>query len=121
MTDPTIITLVINAIVTPFLVLLTMWAKSNRSSREHAVIREDGFINELNKRVQALEQEIKEVRAELRHRNKEYLELYQEHVTLRAKYEVLEADHVQLKKEYENTVAELSRLGSTCKEEHTKL
>lgn len=121
MTDPVLITLIINAVITPLLVIATMWVRSGTLSKERAVTREDGFINELNKRVQALEKEIREVRVELKNRDAEYLELYKEHTTLKAKYEVLEADHAQLKKNYDATVAELSRLGSTCKEEHARL
>lgn len=116
--DATILTLIINAVVTPLLVLATLWLKSQTASRSHALTREDGFINELNKRVVSLEKEIREVRIELKNRDAEYLELYKEHTTLKAKYEVLNADHEDLKKKYEATVAELSKLGSTCKEEH---
>lgn len=116
--DATILTLIINAVVTPLLVIATLWVKSQTASKNHTLTREDGFIAELNKRVQTLEKEIREVRIELKNRDAEYLELYKEHTTLRAKYEVLSADHDDLKKKYEATVAELSKLGSTCKEEH---
>lgn len=116
--DATLFTLVINAIITPLLVLATLWFKAQSNSKNHATTREDGFINELNKRVQNLEKEIREVRIELKNRDAEYLELYKEHTTLRAKYEVLSADHDDLKKKYEATVSELSKLGNTCKEEH---
>lgn len=83
--------------------------------------REDGFISDMSKRITALEKEIREVRVELKNRDAEYLELYKEHTTLKAKYEVLQVDHEELKKNYERTVAELSRLGNTCKEEHNTL
>lgn len=118
MTDPTIINLVINAIATPLLVLLTMWFKSSVSSRNHATTREDGFIAGLDKRIVALEKELREVRIELKNRDGEYLELYKEHTTLKAKYEVLLADHEELKKQYEHTVAELSKLGTSCNLQH---
>lgn len=118
MNDATLITLVINAIVTPLLVVFTMWAKSSVSSRNHATVREDGFISELNNRVKALEKEIREVRAELKNRDGDYLELYKEHTTLKAKYEILFADHEDLKKQYEHTVEELSHLGNQNNMEH---
>lgn len=119
MIDSTIITLIINTIVTPILVLATLWLKASVSSRNHTTVREDGFISELNIRVKNLEKEIREVRAELKNRDADYLDLYKEHTTLKAKHEVLLADHEELKKQYENTVGELSRLGNTCTLEHT--
>lgn len=118
--DVTIITLVINTIITPLLVLATLWVKSQTATKNHAMTREDGFISELNKRVQNLEKEICEVRVELKNRDAEYLDLYKEHTTLKAKYEVLNADHEDLKKKYEATVAELSKLGTTCQDEAHK-
>lgn len=120
MTDPTIITLVINAIVTPLLVLFTMWLKKNASKEERDEKRHDRQVDNFEARIKNLEKEVREVRIELKNRDAEYLELYKEHTTLRAKYEVLEADHEDLKKKYEKTVAELSKLGDTCKEEHAK-
>lgn len=121
MTDPTTITLVINAIITPLLVLFTLWVKKNVSKEERDEKRHDKQVDSFEERIRHLEKEIREVRIELKNRDAEYLELYKEHTTLKAKYEVLEADHEDLKKKYEATVAELSKLGSTCKEDHMKL
>lgn len=113
-------TLLINAIATPLLVILTLWVRSMVSSKERSEKREDKFIADLERRLQSVEQELKVVRVELKNRDKDYLELYKEHTTLKAKYEVLMADHEELKKQYEHTVSELSRLGNSCSLEHAK-
>lgn len=110
----TLITLIINAVMTPLFVILTLWARSIVSSKNHAILREDGFIAGMDKRIMALEKELREVRIELKNRDADYLELYKEHTTLKAKYEVLQVDHEQLKKEYGHTVEELTRLGTTA-------
>ena len=118
MNDVTI-TLFINAVLTPTLVLVTMWFKSIISSKNRSLDREDEFIAGLVERIEGLEKEIREVRIELKNRDAEYLELYKEHTTLKAKYEVLQADHEELKKKYEHTASELSNLGKECELEHT--
>jgi chromosome segregation ATPase len=109
------ITLVVNVIATPLLVVLTMWVRSQISSKERDQKREDGFIDELIKRVAQLETDIKEVRAELKNRDAEYLALYQQHTTMKAKYEVLSAEYEQLRKDYENTASELNALKEDIK------
>ena len=109
------ITLVVNVIATPLLVVLTMWVRSQISSKERDQKREDGFIDELIKRVAQLETDIKEVRAELKNRDAEYLSLYQQHTTLKAKYEVLSAEYEQLRKDYESTASELNALKEDIK------
>lgn len=111
--------LIINAIVTPLLVVLTLWVRSIISTKERTEKREDKFIADLEKRLQTVENELRVVRVELKNRDADYLELYKEHTTLKAKYEVLTADHEELKKQYEHTVSELSRLGNSCVLEHT--
>jgi chromosome segregation ATPase len=109
------ITLVVNVIATPLLVVLTMWVRSQISSKERDQKREDGFIDELIKRVAQLETDIKEFRAELKNRDAEYLALYQQHTTLKAKYEVLSAEYEQLRKDYESTASELNALKEDIK------
>ena len=111
--------LIINAIITPVLVICTLWAKSIFSKGDRQQIREDGFIAEMQKRISVLEKDIREVRVELKNRDAEYLALYKEHTTLKAKYEVLDADyqvlsadHNELRGKYEQTVKELSELGT---------
>lgn len=108
----TITTLLINAIATPVLVLITMWLNRSISSGERRDNRDDGFIADMKKRLDSLEREIKEVRIELKHKNAEYLALYTQHTELKAKYEVLQADHEELKAKYENTASELAKLGT---------
>ena len=110
--NETLLTLLINAVLTPILVLITLWVRSSISRSQHALDREDGFISGLEKRIISLEKEVREVRIELKNRDEEYLQLYKEHTTLKAKYEVLVADHNDLKQKYEHTVAELTRLGN---------
>jgi len=114
--DTTLITLLINAVVTPLLVLLTLWARASTARGSQMFERENGFISGMEKRIIALEKEVREVRVELKNRDAEYLELYKEHTTLKAKYEVLAVDHEELKKKYEATVAELAKLGTTCQD-----
>jgi chromosome segregation ATPase len=108
----TTITLIANAVITPVLVLVTLWVKSSISKQAKRDEREDGFIADIKERITDLEREIKEVRVELKNRDAEYLELYKAHTTLKAKYEVLQADHEDLKQKYEHTVAELAQLGT---------
>ena len=108
----TLITLGINAVITPLLVLLTLWVRSNISKGERDEKRHDSFVAGMEKRIIALEKEVREVRIELKNRDAEYLALYKEHTTLKAKYEVLQADHEELKKKYEHTVEELAKLGT---------
>lgn len=115
-----LITLIINVIATPLLVVLTLWVRSSISTKERDQKREDGFINELIKRVENLESEIKEVRVELKNRDAEYLALYQQHTTMKAKYEVLLAEHDQLRKEFDSTALELSALKEDIKEKAAK-
>ena len=110
-----ILTIVLNVIATPLLVVLTMWVRSQISSKERDQKREDGFIDELIKRVAQLETDIKEVRAELKNRDAEYLSLYQQHTTLKAKYDVLSAEYEQLRKDYESTASELNALKEDIK------
>lgn len=110
-----LVTLIVNVIATPLLVLLTLWVRSSLSTKERDQRREDGFINELIKRVENLELEIKEVRIELKNRDAEYLALYQQHTTMKAKYEVLLAEHDQLRKDYDSTALELSALKDDIK------
>lgn len=115
-----LITLIINVIATPLLVVLTLWVRSSISTKERDQKREDGFINELIKRVENLESEIKEVRVELKNRDAEYLALYQQHTTMKAKYEVLLAEHDQLRKEFDSTALELSALKEDIKAKAAK-
>lgn len=118
--DQTLIILIINAVLTPILVIVTLWVRANIAKSNRMTDREDGFITGMEKRLERLEKEIREVRIELKNRDAEYLELYKEHTTLKAKYEVLSVDHEDLKKKYEATVLELSKLGTACQDESHK-
>lgn len=115
-----ILTLMINAVATPLLVLATMWVRSLISVGERRQKREDGFIDELVKRVAHLETEIKEVRVELKNRDEEYLKIYQQYTTLKAKYEVLLAEHDQLRVEFDRTAKELGALKEDIKDKAAK-
>lgn len=108
-------TLVVNAILTPVLVLLTLWAKSGISQKERMTKREDGFIEGLAKRIEDLEKEVREVRVELKNRDAEYLNLYKDYTTLKAKYEVLQVDHTELRKQHDATALELANLKEDIK------
>lgn len=108
--DTTLITIIVNGVLTPVLVLLTMWMRSTVSTKQRILSREDGFISGLEKRIISLEREIREVRVELKNRDGEYLEIYKEYTTLKAKYEVLLADHEDLKRQHLATATELANL-----------
>jgi chromosome segregation ATPase len=108
-----IFTLIINAVVTPIIALITLSIKNSFDRTKHRDQRDDNFIAGMEKRIKILETEIKEVRVELKNRDAEYLDLYKNYTTLKAKYEVLEADHEALKFKYEQTVEELKRLGTS--------
>lgn len=110
-----LITLIVNAIATPFFVLLTMWVRSASTQKDRISKREDGFITGMEKRIDTLEREIREVRVELKNRDAEYLTLYKDYTTLRAQHEVLEIDHEELKKHYNATVDELATLKEDIK------
>lgn len=114
-----ILTLLVNAIATPVLVIFTMWIKNSFSRQDRQQKREDGFIANMEKRIVDLERDIREVRVELKNRDAEYIELYKQYTTLKAKYEVLNADyqtlhidHEDLKMKYGQTVKELAQLGT---------
>jgi len=109
------ITFIVNVLLTPALVLITMWVKNSFSKEERQQKREDGFIADLKDRVDLLEREVREVRVELKNRDAEYVSLYKEHTTLKAKYEVLLTDHDKLKRDYEATAIELTTLKQDIK------
>lgn len=120
----TILTIVAVSILTPLLTFLTMWVRANTDKEVRRDKRDDGYIQELSERVSTCEKrhnerdtEMKEIRAELKNRDEEYLRLYQEHTTIRAKYEVLLADHTALRTQYETTVMELIALKDTLKQD----
>jgi peptidoglycan hydrolase CwlO-like protein len=116
--DSLLLTLIVNAVVTPLLVIVTNLFNNSANSAKRRDARDDNFIRSLEKRLSDLEREIKEVRIELKNRDEEYLALYKEHTTLRAKYDVLQADHEELKQKYENTVAFLAKVGHTFDEKY---
>lgn len=101
------------------MVLITLWAKSaikinsNRERRNDAT--EDAYRSELTRRIESLEKDVRELRVELKNRDAEYLQLYQEHTTLKAKYEVLQSDYDQTVKELHETQAELMALKEDIK------
>ena len=121
--DNGLLILVINAIVTPLLVIGTLWVRSRIASDTRTDARQDGLIKNLVERVDTCEsrhdkreKEIREIRMELKNRDAEYVSLFQQHTTLKAKYEVLSADHQQLKKEYEETAQQLATLKTDIKD-----
>lgn len=106
-----------NVFFTPVIVLVTLWVRGKINKETRRETREDGLIKSIVERVETCEKrhadrdrEIKEIRTELKHRDDEYIALYKEHTTLRAKYEVLLGDHDELKKQYQVTVSELEIL-----------
>lgn len=113
--DITLVTLIVNAIATPILVLITMWLKSIIARGERDERRHDGYISNLERRIQALEKEVREVRVELKNRDAEYLALYKDYTTLKAKHEVLQVDHEELKKLHDEVAAELTALKDDIK------
>ena len=125
MSQEFIITL-LNLVGTPLLVLLTLWVKNNLARGDKMENRydkqQDDLLQALEERVTTCEQrhgqrevEIKEIRVELKNRDEEYLNLYKEHTTLKARYEVLVVDHGKLKKDYDTTAMELEMLKDDIK------
>lgn len=114
-------------ILVPVLTFLTMWVRNANDSALRRDRRDDSYIKNLEGRVSLLESrldkkesEIREIRVELKNRDAEYVRLFQEHATLRAKYEVLQIDHDQLKKNYDTTVAELGSIKETIRLDREK-
>lgn len=112
----------LNFIITPVLALITIYVKSMFESGKRQDIREDGLIKGLQDRVTALEKrlddkerEMREIRVELKNRDEEYIVLYKDYTTLKAKYEVLQIDHQKLREQYEKTENELSVLKQDIK------
>ena len=64
--DAALVTLILNLIATPVLVLLTLWAKARISTQERHDRREDDYFDNLSERVVHLEKEIREVRVGFR-------------------------------------------------------
>lgn len=114
-----VLTLIVNGIATPILVLVTMWVKQALSSNEKRERRSDAIEDEYRKettaRIDSLEREIRELRMELKNRDAEYIELYKQYTTLKAKHEVLETDYNQTVKELHATQKELSALKEDIK------
>ena len=118
------ITLIAAVILTPLITIATLWFKTSSAKDERRDKRDDGYIASLTKRVETCEdrhnerdKEMKEFRTQLELRDEEYIKLYTEHTTIRAKYEVLLADHNELKTQYDATVLELSALKETFKQD----
>ena len=108
-----------NVVISPAIVFFIFWLRSlikGSASRERRNNdREDEYFKELNNRVMALEREVKELRVELKNRDGEYIELYKQWTTLKAKHEVLQADYDQTVKELHSTQAERSALKDDIK------
>jgi chromosome segregation ATPase len=124
--DTALIVTLGNIFFTPIIVLVTLWVKNKYAQDDRRESRydksQDDLLKSLEERVSTCEsrhtdreKEIKEIRAELKNRDVEYLSLYKEHTTLKAKYEVLLVDHEELKANYDNTVIELSNLKEDIK------
>ena len=119
MDSATLANVLITTIGVPVMTLLTLWVRSALSSGEKRQKRnddtEDSYRGELLGRVSTLEREVKELRVELKNRDKEYVALFQEHATLRAKHEILQAEYDQTVKELHSTQAELTALKEDIK------
>ena len=108
--NESIIVLLMNVVATPLLVVLTMAVRNSFDKDKRQEKREDGFIDEMRKRIEILEKEVRELRVELKNRDAEYIELYKKYTTLKAQYEVLQVDHDKLQKEYTELSTELNTL-----------
>lgn len=118
----TLITLGANVIITPTLVLATMWVRNSFNKEERRDKRDDKYlenlelrVRDLEKRLDLKEKEMREIRVELKNRDAEYIELYKIYTTLKAQHEVLQADHDDLKKQYDATSTELANLKEDIK------
>ena len=116
-----IIVLLMNAVATPLLVIITMGVRNSFDKDKRQEKREDGFIDEMRKRIEILEKEVREVRVELKNRDAEYIELYKKYTTLKAQYEVLEIDHQNLKKEYDELKIEMDTMKTDLKASALKM
>ena len=105
-----VLTLAANGALTPVLVLFTQWVKDSNSKQIRQEKRDEEYMGNLEKRIEGLERDIKEVRQELKNRDAEYLELYKDYTTLKAKYEVLQVDYEELKKQSNETDIQLETL-----------
>jgi hypothetical protein len=85
MDNATLITLVINGVATPLFTLLTLWVRDAMRKGDHTLKREDNFIANMEKRIEVLEKEVRTVRATLDAKTGEYLKLFQDYVSLKAK------------------------------------
>lgn len=132
--DTAVIVTLANIIFTPIIVLITMAVRNHNDKEIRQDRRDDEFIKslkenigELRERVAELERSddvkntsLAEIRVELKNRDTEYVKLYQEHATLRAKYEILSKDHDSLKKEYDITAKELATFKEDIKSKATQ-
>jgi chromosome segregation ATPase len=122
--DVNTITLIGAVVITPVVTLLTLWVKNIFAKDARRDKRDDGYISSLTDRVETCERrhnerdkEMREIRAELKQRDEEYVNLYKEHTTIRAKYDVLLADHNELKEQYDATAVELAALKDAIKKD----
>lgn len=115
MDNATLITLIINGIATPLFTLITLWARDSMKKGDRTMQREDGFIANMEKRITELEKEVRTLRSSLDAKTGEYLKLFQDYVSLKAKYDALLIDHQQLKENHFHTAEELERVKQEMK------
>ena len=104
--------------------LITLWIKNSSAKEDQRSKREDGLIQSLSERVDTCEKrhnardlEVREIRAELESSGTRDVALYKENTTIRAKYDVLLEDHTELRYQYKATVLELAALKETLKQD----
>ena len=90
----------ISAIVATVTALLTILVNKYFDKEQRKEKQENHLVDDLIERVKLLETSSKELRQELKNRDEEYVSLYKEHATLRAKYDVLFIDNENIKKEH---------------------
>lgn len=132
MQDYAALATVLNIVFTPLIVLLTMWAKNKFATSQRAETRfdkqQESLLAAISDRVSACERrhadrdrEMREIKHELKNRDIEYIKLYQDYTTLKAKYEVLNNDHNQLKNDFDLAATEIATLKEDLQRAATKI
>ena len=91
---------VISAIVASVTALVTILLNKYFDKEQRKDKQESHLVDDLIERVKMLETSVKELRQEVKNRDEEYIILYKEHTTLKAKYDVLLIDSEKLRKDH---------------------
>lgn len=100
----------ISVIIAAGTALITLFVNKYFDKAQRKERQENNLVDDLIERVKLLELSVKELNQELKNRDGEYLILYKEHTTLKAKYDILLVDSEKLRKDHTILNEEITHL-----------